>query len=132
MERRRTGSGPTHGMAMPCNAVGINGPIATDGGVLGSDRPQTALGSWAWVSLERPEAAAAGMVPRRAGGAMSTALAEAIALAQAATAAGPKATFVVDNLGTVNRARAIVADLKGNGNDVPGLLIESERHERLA
>lgn len=120
-----------HGMSMPCNTIGINGPIASGGGVLGSDHPLTALGSWAWVSKDHPEAAAAGIVPRRPGGAVSTALAEATALAQAAAAAGPDVVFIVDNLGTT-RAKAILADLKDNGNEVPELLIHAERLERLA
>ena len=60
---------------------------------------------------------------------MSTALAEATALAQAALAAGLRATFVVDNIGTVNRARASLADLKGDTAGLPGMLRNAERLE---
>ena len=95
----------SHGMARPYNTLGINGPIASDGGVLGSDRPATALGSWACVNADQPLASAAGIIPRRPGGMVSTALAEATALALAAAAAGPSAVLIVDNLGTVNRVR---------------------------
>ena len=41
-------------------------------------------------------------------------------------------TFIVDNLGTVQRARAILANLKGDDASLPGLLIDAEKHEALA
>ena len=58
---------------------------------------------------------------------MSTALAEATALAEVAEAAGEHVTFIVDNLCTVNRARAILANLKGDAAALRRLLQNAER-----
>ena len=42
-----------HGMEVPCTTRGLEGYLATDVGVLGSSRPQTALGAWAWTHERR-------------------------------------------------------------------------------
>ena len=74
---------------------------------------------------------ASGCVPRRPCGRVSAAIAEAVALTQASLAAGERMTFVVDNLGTVNRARAILADVQKRPKDVPTLLRAAEWFEAL-
>ena len=58
-------------------------------------------------------------------------MAEAAALAEAAKAAGRAVTFIVDNLGTVSRGRAILADVKGNTEYIPGLIRTTEMLEAL-
>ena len=57
----------------------------------------------------------------------STALAAAPALVQAANACGAGAIFVVDNLGVVNRARAVLASIQGTSDQVPAFVIAAER-----
>ena len=58
-------------------------------------------------------------------------MAEAAALAAAAEAAGHAVTFIIDNLGTVNRARAILADVKGAVHEVAALIRKAEALEEL-
>ena len=70
-------------------------------------------------------------MPRRQCGRVPSALAEAVALSQACLVAGPRTTFIVDNLGTVNRARAILADVQKKPLDVPGLLRAAAWFEAL-
>ena len=41
-------------------------------------------------------------------------------------------TFIVDSLGTICRARAILADVKGNADAIPELLRTAERLEALS
>ena len=51
---------------------------------------------------------------------------------EAAGACGPWAIFVIDNLGLVNRGRAILASLQGATAEIPALVLAAEHMEMLA
>ena len=54
------------------------------------------------------------------------------AIASAAEAAGTHVTFIMDNLGAINRARAIIAANKGDTEKMADLVAQSDALERLA